>query len=273
MNQLILSGIYIYPIKSLGGISLPAATVEEKGLQYDRRWMLIDEEGTFITQRKYAVLALLQVRIDNNRLIITHKHNAAQTVSFSTEEHTGKIVPVSIWDDQCQALEVSHEVSRWFSSFMEKQVRLVRMPDKEKRLVDPKYAHEQEIVSFADGYPFLIISEASLTGLNTRLQQPVPMDRFRPNFVFTGGEPHIEDQFHTFTIGGILFRAVKPCARCVLTTVDQKTGEKSAEPLKTLASYRTKNKKVMFGQNLLHTGSGTVQIGHVLEIREWQPSI
>lgn len=273
MNQLILSGLHIYPIKSLGGISLTEAKVELMGLQYDRRWMLIDEKGTFISQRKYPALALLQVSIANGKLLISHKQKPEQRIDFDLSEHTGELIPVSIWDDQCQAMEVSQKVSLWFSSFMEQPVRLVHIPDNEKRYVDPNYAQQQEIVGFADGYPFLMISQASLEGLNKQLHQPVPMDRFRPNFVFTGGVAHLEDEFDTFELGNILFKAVKPCARCVLTTIDQHTGLKSAEPLKTLASYRTQNNKVMFGQNLIHSGEGTIHIGDELIIRNWKHKV
>lgn len=273
MKQLTLTGLYIYPIKSLGGIPLNEAKVEEMGLQYDRRWMLIDEEGIFITQRKYAELALLQVSIDKTGLTVRHKIEAEKTISFGFTETTGKSVHVTIWDDQCMALEVSEKVNEWFSFFMNKEVKLVHIPENEKRFVDPKYASQQEIVGFADGYPFLIISEASLEGLNERLDNPVPMDRFRPNFVFKGGEPHVEDEFDTFKIGEIQFRAVKPCARCVLTTVNQETAKKTAEPLKTLALYRTKNSKVMFGQNLVHTGKGSIHIGDTLDIIHWKQTV
>ncbi|MCD0487381.1 MOSC domain-containing protein [Pedobacter sp. MC2016-14] len=266
MNNFYLSEINVYPVKSLGGISLQQAEVAEKGLKYDRRWMLIDETGTFVSQRKHPELALLGVTIDNGRLSIHHKSDLANRVSFDLETHRGESIAVNIWDDISQGLEVSKEVSEWCADFMKTNVRLVQMPAQEKRLVDPKYAANQEIVGFADGFPFLLISQASLDGLNGKLSQPVPMDRFRPNFVFTGGDAHIEDSFDSFYLGDVSFKAVKPCARCVLTTVDQQTGLKGAEPLKTLAGYRTINKKVMFGQNLIHEGSGFVNVGDELKM-------
>jgi len=270
MNNLRLSEIYIYPIKSLGGISLKHSKVTSKGLEFDRRWMLIDEDGIFITQRKYAILALLDVMVIENQLTVQHKHDPDNKLSFLISENNGKTIPVTIWDDQSTGIEVSTAVSEWFSVFMGKSVRLVIMPEKEKRMVDPRYAKNEELVGFSDGYPFLIIGQAALDGLNERLSSPVPMDRFRPNFVFTGGDAHLEDQFDTFNLGGVQFSAVKPCARCVLTTVDQQTAAKSAEPLKTLAEYRTMNKKVMFGQNLIHKGSGTVYLGDQLEVTAWK---
>jgi uncharacterized protein YcbX len=273
MNDLYLSALNIYPIKSLGGFSLQQAQMEDTGLQYDRKWMLIDAEGTFITQRKHFELAMLQVSINVDQLTVTHKKDLSRNVSFSLDENTGVNIPVSIWDDQSRGLEVSTRVNEWFSDFMQMNVRLVQMPSNERRLVDQRYADENEIVSFADGYPCLIISEASLNGLNEKLAEPVHMDRFRPNFVFTGGEPHIEDKFGSFYLGDTLFSAVKPCARCVLTTIDQQTGIKGHEPLKTLASYRMEGKKVLFGQNLIHKGNGTIRLGDQIQVTNWKPTI
>lgn len=270
MNKFFLSGLFIYPIKSLGGISLNQARLEEKGLQFDRRWMLVDEEGTFITQRKYFDLAMLTVNIVDGRLVIWHKTQPDQNISFLLDEDNGKSFPVVIWNDTATAVEVNETVSEWFSDFLKFKVRLVKMPVAEKRMVDPRYASNDEVVSFADGYPCLLIGQSALDGLNEKLENPVKMDRFRPNFVFTGGIPHIEDGFKTFYIGETLFSAVKPCARCVLITIDQQTGEKGQEPLRTLAGYRTAGKKILFGQNLLHQHLGTICVGDELRVVEWK---
>ncbi|RYE51538.1 MAG: MOSC domain-containing protein [Sphingobacteriales bacterium] len=269
-DELILSGIYIYPIKSLGGISLQEAKLEQRGLQYDRRWLLIDEDGVFITQRKHFTLAMLQVEIEDQTLTVLHKKDPLQTISFKITEHLKGKIDVTIWDDYATAYEVNQEVSEWFSDYLNIKVRLVVMPDDEQRFVDERYANHGEIVTFADAYPCLIIGQSSLNQLNTKLAEPVLMDRFRPNFVFTGGEPHLEDEFKSFRIGKSLFSGVKLCARCVLTTVDQQTGVKGQEPLRTLAGYRTINKKVMFGQNLLHEGTGTITVGDRLVIDTWK---
>ncbi|RBQ09974.1 MOSC domain-containing protein [Pedobacter miscanthi] len=273
MNKFFLSGLFIYPIKSLGGISLNQATLEEKGLQFDRRWMLVDEEGTFITQRKYFELAMLAVNIVEGRLVISHKTQPDQNISFLLDEDNGKSFPVVIWNDTATAVEVNETVSKWFSDFLKFKVRLVKMPVAEKRMVDPRYASNDEVVSFADGYPCLLIGQSALDGLNEKLKNPVKMDRFRPNFVFTGGIPHIEDSFKTFYIGETLFLAVKPCARCVLITIDQQTGEKGQEPLRTLAGYRTVGKKILFGQNLLHQHLGTICVGNELRVVEWKMEV
>ena len=266
MTEYFLTDIYIYPIKSLGGIRLQQSEVTEKGLKFDRQWMLIDQDGTFISQRKYHQLSLLQVSIADTEISVTHKQNSDLHLKFNSTEETGNLIQVKIWDDSCAGMEVSHEVNNWFTSLLGLEVRLVKMSTDERRLVDQRYATNQEVVSFSDGYPFLIISQASLNALNQKLEQPVLMDRFRPNFVFSGAEPHIEDSFADFQIRDIIFSAVKPCARCVLVTVDQQSGVKSAEPLKTLASYRTRNKKVMFGQNLIHKGEDFIAVGDTITI-------
>lgn len=265
-----ISNIYIYPIKSLGGISLQQAQVQERGLQYDRRWMLVDGEGNFLTQRVYAQMALLQVTLQDGGLLVSHKQNLLSPLFIPFNAHTENMVKVTVWDDTCPAYEVNHHTSVWFSKALGMVARLVYMPDKTERLVDTKYAFDKEIVSFADAYPFLMIGQESLNHLNSKLRQPVPMNRFRPNLVFTGGQSHDEDTWNTFNIGNVAFRAAKPCARCVLTTIDQGTGIKGAEPLRTLASYRTQNNKVLFGQNLVHSGEGIVKVGDAITALQWK---
>ena len=266
MNQFYLSEINIYPIKSLGGISLDEAKLQERGLQYDRQWMLVDDNHMFITQRKHFELALLQVSVQDDELTVAHKNHPDQKISFKEDDQTGHRMIVTIWDDKAAAYEVSSSVSKWFSSILDMSVKLVKMAPDEKRAVDPKFASFDNTVGFADDYPCLIIGQSSLDDLNQKLDQPVPMNRFRPNLVFTGGDPFAEDAFLDFYIGDIKFSAVKPCARCVLTTVNQQTGAKGQEPLRTLAKYRTVNKKVMFGQNLIHKGEGLIRLGQELNI-------
>ncbi|RYG00331.1 MAG: MOSC domain-containing protein, partial [Chitinophagaceae bacterium] len=192
MDELYISEIYIYPIKSLGGISLKQANVENKGLQYDRRWMLIDDEGTFVSQRKHTSLALLQVEIQDDLVLVYEKENPLKRISFPLSEHINKAISVSIWDDETIGFEVNTSVSKWFSQYLKMPVRLILMSEQTMRNVDERYALNNEVVSFADGYPNLIIGQASLNLLNEKLYEPIPMNRFRPNFVFTGGLPHSE---------------------------------------------------------------------------------
>src|SRR5688572_37917 len=262
-----LSDIYVYPIKSLGGIRLEKALVEKRGLQYDRRWMLIDEAGNFLSQRQHAQMALLQVEIIDNALRVSHKQNKLEPLEIPLEANDEKSKLVSIWNDVCFAFEVTPEANKWFSEALGINCKLVHMPENALRHVDPEYARPRDLVSFADAFPFLIIGQESLNDLNRRLEEAIPMDRFRPNFVFTGGTAFNEDTWTEFKIDGTTFFPVKPCARCLVTTINQETGEKQAEPLKTLTTYRTQNSKVMFGQNLIHNGIGSyISVGQEVEV-------
>ena len=257
-SSLVLTDIYLYPIKSLGGVRVDQATVEPQGLQYDRRWLLVDENNRFLTQRVFPGMALLQVHLQPDGLFVTHKKQLSETlfIPFDSQQYQPEYLTVTIWDDTVPAVEVSPDVSAWFSLILEINCRLVYMPPTVQRPVDPDYAINQEIVSFADAYPMLVIGQASLNDLNSRLAVPVLMNRFRPNLVFSGGEPFVEDTWRDFTINQQPFTGVKRCARCVLTTVNQDTAEKGKEPLRTLATYRTINKKILFGQNVLPRSVG-----------------
>lgn len=263
-----LTSIHTYPIKSLAGISLNEAVVQSRGLQYDRRWMLVDDTGRFISQREIAELALLGTALEAPFLTIFSKKNPALRLQIPLEPEVAAMpeIPVQIWDDRCLARVYASETNRWFSEQLGRAVRLVYMSGSTERMADSHYAPENMPVSFADGYPFLLIGQASLDGLNGRLAQPLPMNRFRPNFVVTSGTPHEEDQWRDFRIGNQAFRGVKPCARCIIPTTDQDTASRSEEPLKTLATYRKEGRKILFGQNViwLGTGEGRVQVGDVL---------
>jgi uncharacterized protein len=263
-NQLIIQDIFIYPIKSLGGIRVSEAVVEEKGFQHDRRWMLVDQKGMFISQRDFPQLALLAVRVEVNELVVFHKKDQEKAVKIPVDLASGPELMVTVWDDQVLAKTVDPSLDQFFSDFLGFSVRLVVMPENSRRKVDPRYALNGESVSFADGMPYLIIGQESLNDLNSRLEDPVTMDRFRPNLVFTGGVPYIEDSLREIKIGELDFQIVKPCARCVMTTVDQASGIKGKEPLKTLASYRTFNNKVYFGQNVVALQSGKIRVGDVI---------
>jgi uncharacterized protein YcbX len=264
MEQLTLSEIWIYPIKSLGGISLPSAKVLEKGLLHDRRWMLIDEHNTFMTQRVNPKMALFHPSINHGRIHITKRlldNNPSIDFNIDTPPNTDEPITAKIWDDEVIVFEVDERINHWFTQHLSMPCRLVTFPEHNLRPVDPRYKVYNEHVSLADAYPFLLIGQRSLDDLNTRLEHPLPMNRFRPNFVFTGGIPFEEDTWRNFTIGGNRFMAVKPCARCVLTTINQHTAERGAEPLLTLSKYRKQDNKVLFGQNLLALDHIEVSVG------------
>lgn len=262
-----LQDIYTYPIKSLGGIRLAEVNLEEKGLKYDRRWMLTDKNGQFLSQRKHPKMALLQTRLTENGVSVTHKHDPGQTVLIPFESPSDRYRQVSIWGDRVNAQLVDSGISRWFSDLLNFECDLVFMPSSTNRKVDPEYAVNSESVSFADGMPYLLIGQASLDDLNERLEEPVPMDRFRPNLVVADSTPFQEDEWDTIAIGQARFKITKPCARCVVTTVDQQTGHKYKEPLATLSSYRKVAGKVMFGQNMLLLEGANIRVGDSISVQ------
>jgi uncharacterized protein YcbX len=262
-----ISQLFIYPVKSLGGIALSKSLVTSRGLQHDRRWMLVDENNRFLSQRTHAQLALFKLELTDSGVQVTHTPTQqAQLIPY--EPKTNEKLTISIWDDECSATMVNYELNKWFSGLLKIDSRLVYMEDNDLRQVDPRYAGPEHITSFSDAYPMLLMGQSSLDDLNTRLAQPLSMDRFRPNIVMEGSAPYLEDKMHHFTIGGIEFYGVKPCARCVMTTINQQTATSGAEPLKTMAGYRRVNHKIYFGQNLIHRGDGIIRVGDVLEIQK-----
>jgi uncharacterized protein YcbX len=260
-----ISQLYIYPVKSLAGIAVTEATVTDRGLKHDRRWMLVDEQNRFLSQRQLPQMALFDPAITPDGLLIKHRFNNEQ-ILIPFEPQTTELINVEVWDDTCSAIRVSNEADEWFSRLLEVKCHLVYMPDATHRLVDQKYAHNNELTSFADGYPFLLIGQASMDDLNNRLAEAVTVNRFRPSIVFTGGYPFQEDEITHLTINGINFYGVKPCVRCNIPAIDPYTGAIGKEPVKTLAKYRSRNNKIYFGQNLIHNGTGNIHIGDLIEI-------
>ena len=271
-NFMHISEINIYPIKSLSRISLESAKISDRGLEHDRRWMLINRESNFLSQRTYPKMATIQVEIAPDGLVVSE--SSAGKLSIPFEPVKPRVVRSTIWRNRCRTLAYEDSVNEWFSDVLGGDVRLVRMPDSTKRLANHPYKiHPDDAVSLADGYPFLVISEGSLADLNSRLAEPVPMTRFRPNFVVTGTGPFEEDTWRKLNIGKNAFWGVKLCGRCKITMVDQQTGKQGLEPLATLASYRTfkqgRKQLVMFGQNLIaeRTG-GVVRVGDAIKVME-----
>ncbi|MBZ5587590.1 MAG: MOSC domain-containing protein [Acidobacteriia bacterium] len=259
MSLITLSGLSVYPVKSARGIAVEGATVGPRGLDGDRCWMVVDEGRVFLSQRSHPRLALVSVTVQGKRLQLVAPGMPPMTVDPPPSDVAA--AQVQVWDDVCDAVPAGHEAARWFSSLLGCACELVRMADGSQRRVARRGDAPEAEVGFADGFPFLLISEASLEDLNRRLARRVPMDRFRPNLVVTGCEPYAEDCWSRIRIGQVVFHVVKPCSRCSTTTVDQATGERGREPLATLATYRRVGDKVMFGQNLMHEGVGTLHRG------------
>ncbi len=265
-----LSDLYIYPIKSLGGIRLTEARLDERGLAHDRRWMLIDDQG-FLTQRQLPQMARLSVSLRPDHLeVVAPNSPSPLIVSLAPPPETTSRT-VSVWGDESVAWPVSKDADAWFSEALGRNCSLVYMPDESERQAVGKVSGRPQPVSFADSYPVLLVGQASLDDLNRRLATPVPMDRFRPNMVFTGGKPYEEDRWHAFRVGEVACWAEKPCARCTMVTVNQETAERGREPLATLARYRQQGNKVMFGQNILYEAGKTVRVGDMIRIETNKP--
>ena len=252
-------GLYRYPIKSCAGIALTEARLEPRGIRHDRELLIVDAAtDRFLTQREAPRMALIAPQIADGTLWAHAPGMAELTLRLAEDGPTHE---VGIWRDRCMAGDQGDEAAAWLSAFLERPCRLVRMVPEFVRPVDPTYAAPGDQVGFADGFPCLLIAEESLADLNTRLGEPLPMNRFRPNIVIAGGAPFGEDRVGRLRIGHLAFAAPKSCARCTITVVDQATGEPGKEPLRTFATFRRAERGVMFGQNLIHAGVGTIRVG------------
>ncbi len=267
-----LSEINIYPIKSLAGISLESSKIERRGLEFDRRWLLVDEKNKFLTQREFPQMATVKPEILSDGLQVSCD---GSDLLISFEPQTSATETVKIWSNRCKAKIYESPINEWFSDVLQTNCKLVVMTEETRRTVDYFYrVNQDDHVSFADAYPFLIIGENSLADLNARLEANLPMNRFRPNFVSTDSEGFAEDSWKKIKIGETIFHVVKPCARCVITTIEQTTGEKQGiEPLKTLAQFRipkrSVKKKILFGQNLIVEKAGDIlRVGDKIEVLE-----
>ena len=258
-----LSGLYVYPIKSCAGISLQRSGLTATGLLHDRRWMLVDRTGEFMSQRAHPRMALISTSISEEHLTVGAPGMPDLEVPLRQEKDD--LIDVCLWGDINSGAPVGEEADRWFREFLRFPCMLVCKPEDDPRLVDSLYAERGDQVSFADGFAFLLISEASLEDLNGRLADPLPMNRFRPNFVVEGCGPYAEDGWDRLRVGSVPFRVAEGCPRCAITTTDQETGERGKEPLRTLATYRKSEGEVFFGRNLIHDALGTVRVGDPIE--------
>lgn len=263
-----LQDIYCYPLKSGAALPLAHASAEPLGLEHDRRWMVVRPDGSFLTGRELPALVRVRAAPGPEGLHLSAPGRPGLLVPVPAA--TGPRLDVTVWKDTCSAARASADADQWFSTYLGQQTALVYMDERTQRPVDPRYAAPDDRVSFADGFPLLLISEASLAALNQRLSQPVPMARFRPNLVVGGCEAFAEDGWRRLRIGTVELAVVKPCARCAFTTVDPETArmDPSQEPLRTLSTFRRIDGKVMFGQNVLVRSAGTVRVGDTVEVIE-----
>ena len=267
-----VSELYVYPIKSMRGMRGDRVTLDERGVRNDRRWMLVDEDDVFISQREAPRMALIDVVLRSDALLVGARGVEPFRIPL---EPDGSPARCRIWDDVVDAMRVSPEADAWFSSFLGRACSLVYMPATTRRIVDPERVKQERLVGFADAFPLLIIGQASHDALNQRLvaagQSPVEMHRFRPNIVVAQSAPHAEDGWRQVRIGSIDVDVVKPCARCAITTVDVDTGTAGKEPLRTLSTYRKQGSNVMFGQNAVHRRAGSIAVGDHVTVLEGAP--
>jgi uncharacterized protein len=264
MVNIVLSDIYIYPVKSLAGIRVASWPVVETGLKYDRKWMLVDSERQFLSQRRLPRMALIKTALTEAQLILSAP--GMDNLSLELEPKAGSVIHSTIWHDQVDAIAVSAEADEWFSRFLHTSCRLVYQPDAAIRPVSPGFAKPEDQTALSDGFPFLLISANSLASLNKAMQLNLSMTRFRPNLVVSGCDSYAEDTWREITIGAIGFRLPKPCSRCSVPTINPETAETGKEPLATLNRLRKWQNKVYFGQNALHNDRGVLSVGDNLHI-------
>lgn len=262
----LLSEIHVYPVKSLAGFQVQRWPVDKTGLRYDRKWMLVDGNGEFLSQRRLPRMALIKTRIADKQLILSAP--GEDDIALPLASGGGEDVEVGIWKDRCLAKTVGAPLDTWLSRFLQTDCRLVFHPDDRIRRVDPNYASDDDQTAFADGFPFLIVSDASLRAFNHAAHLDLAMIRFRPNLVVSGCASYAEDGWRKISINGIIFRLPKPCSRCSVPAIDPETGIGDKHTLTELARLRNWNNKVYFGQNALHDRIGVLSVGDEIAIIE-----
>lgn len=256
--KLIVKELWTFPVKSMGGISMSQAKALKAGFEYDRRWMLLDHENKFITQRQVPELALFKTSIGDGQLTLTYRR---ESYHIGLEEHTSEKINTKVWDDDASTMTVSPMVDEWLSDALKMKVRLVKICNDQSRIHHNKNHDIHIPVSLADGYPYLVAGTASLDLLNSKLDAPIQMSRFRPNIVVDTTEAHEEDTWIECKAGTAEFLNMKPCGRCTMITIDQNTAHINNEPLKILNQYRKSQNSVLFGTNMMCTKEGLVTVG------------
>ncbi|MCX7096676.1 MAG: MOSC domain-containing protein [Methylococcales bacterium] len=275
MTSPVLGAITVYPVKSLAGINVSCWPVTKTGLQYDRKWMLVDGDGQFLSQRQLPKMALIKTALTDTHLVLAAPAMPDLLVPL-VPPAASDLISCTIWHDQCGALGVSIEADQWLGQFLQHDCRLVYQADDNNRKVDPLYSVDADRTAFSDGFPFLLIADNSLALLNQQMQLNLSMARFRPNLVVSGCPAYAEDSWREINIGAIGFRLPKPCSRCAIPTLDPETALGGKEPLATLNRTRKWQNSVYFGQNALHNQTGVLSVGDVVEVTvigENQPPI
>ncbi len=261
-----LAAISVYPIKSCAGNLLETAQVEMRGLAQDRRWMLVDESGRFQTGRQSPKLLRVQAQpLGDARLRVSAPDMTA--IEIACADNASRTA-ATVWGSQVSAVDAGGVAADWFSSYLGRPVRLVYADPSMHRPLDPEYSRAGDETAFADGYPLLLLSRAASDALSSRVGRELGWRRFRPNLLVDGTSAHAEDGWRRIRIGAVEFDVVKPCVRCILTTIDPDTAVADAdgEPLATLKFYRRGPKGITFGQNLIARGVGAIRVGDRVEV-------
>ena len=261
-----VASLHVYPIKSCRAMDLVAVRFDALGPLYDRRFMVVDEAGRYLTQREVPKLALITPRLGPTSLVVSAPHMPQLKVAMT--QQGARTLEIEVWRFKGPAEDVGEHAADWLSSVLERPCRLVRWSSSALREVNPKYARTQSATAFSDGYPVLLMNEGSVDDLGKRVGQRVAMNRFRPNLVVRGAEPYAEDNWRKIRVGELELDVVKPCSRCAITTTDQLTGERGKEPLATLATYRERDGEVLLGQNCVHLALGSVRVGDEVQVLE-----
>lgn len=261
-----LASLHLYPVKSCAGLDVASVVIEPRGPRHDRRWMVVDLAGRFITGRQLPRMVLIRAVADDDALRLEAPGMPSLKVSVPGADSAR--LQVQVWKDSVDAALAGAQADAWLSQFLDQPVRLVHLDARSHRPVSPARGQAGDETSFADGLPLLLISQGSLDGLNARLADALPMSRFRPNLVVADSAPHVEDDWQRIRIGGIEFEVVDTCTRCVFTTVDAASGsfDASGEPLRTLKTYRRSPAGIIFGVNMIARGYGVLRVGDAVEV-------
>lgn len=253
-----VTNLVIYPVKGVSAISQDACQVFNRGLEHDRRFLIVDQNNRLVTQREHSKLATMKAAVSPQGLSLSF---SGKSLGVPIPTTGAQRLTVHVWDDETDAVDCGDEAAAWLSDIFGEPMRLTYMDERATRQAG-RASNPGDEVSFADAYPIMVANEASLADLNTKLESKVPMNRFRPNVIVKGFEPWVEDNWTTLQIGDVKFRAVSNCGRCLVTTIDQATGEKTgSEPLRTLATFRTIDQKVVMGRYVIPETYGVVRVG------------
>ena len=259
-----VSALYVYPLKSARGVPMDVLELDDRGPRMDRRWMTVDDQGQFLSQRRIPTLALISPHPTREGLLLSAPGMPPLLVREPDDAPGAPAIEGHVYGGACRVLLANPAASAWLTRFLGLSARLVFQPESTVLPMSPEYngsLRDRRRIALTDGSPLLLIGQASLDDLNCRLETPVPMNRFRPNVVLQGTAPYEEDDWVSIVIGDVAFEVSRACIRCVTTTIDQATGEKGVEPLRTLATYRRAGSGVNFGQNLSHHAPGVIRVG------------